>query len=256
MATLGTVYQTELIKSKNTFALWLACLGAGFMPALMFVVYLTKWETFVPQKGANVWNQFSFANLQGVSFFFIPFFVVLLCSLVINIEHKSNTWKYLLTLPVSRLSIYVNKLLIILTLTVVTYVLFIVFLLTAGVVLGILRPKLGFLDQTLALDGLLKLAFRSFVSTLAMLAIHYWLSIRLKNMIAAIGIGLICIVTATILFKRWEYAIYYPYTFTMYTIFSSEKSVKVLASHELYSLGYFVIITIAGYIDFSRFYKG
>ncbi|MCU0352245.1 MAG: ABC transporter permease [Cytophagales bacterium] len=256
MATLTTVYQTELIKSKNTFALWLVVLGAAFVPFLMFLIYMNKWENFLPKPGENPWNQFFIANWQVVSFIFIPFFIVLLCALVIGIEHKSNSWKHLFTLPVSKFSVYTSKLSVVLSLVLFCYLLFVLFLFMSGTLLGILRPKLAFLSHTPNVAGLLQFAGKSLVATLGMVAVHFWLSIRLRNLIQSVGIGLVCIVTATILFQRWENAVYFPYTYTMYTLTGDKESLHSLSKHEMYSLAYFVVVIGLGYVDFSRFYRG
>lgn len=256
MATLATVYRTEIIKSKNTFALWLAVLGAAFIPSVMFLIYLNRWESFVPKAGDNPWTIFLANAWNVVSFIFIPFFVVLLCTLVMGIEHKSNTWKHLFTLPVSKSAVYLGKLLIIISLVIACYVLFIGFLLVSGSVLGLIKPKLGFLAHTPDLPPVLKTAFKSFVSTLGILGIHYWLSIRLKNMILPIGIGLVGIVTATILINFWKNIIYYPYAFTIISTSPMFKPDGFLAASEWYSLGYFVVFGVLGYFDFRRFYRG
>ena len=256
MATLATAYRTEIIKSKHTFALWLAVLGAAFIPAVMFLIYLNRWESFVPKAGANPWAEFFGAAWNVVSFIFIPFFVVLLCTLVIGIEHKSNTWKQLFTLPVSKGTVYLSKLLIIISLTIACYVLFIGFLLVSGTVLGLFRSGLGFLSHTPDLLPVLKTGFKSFVSVLGILGIHYWLSIRLKNMILPIGIGLVGIVTATILVNFWKNIVYYPYAFTIISTSPMFKPTGFFADSEWYSLICFLIFSGLGYLDFRRFYRG
>ncbi len=256
MATLATAYRTEIIKSKHTFALWLAVLGAAFIPAVMFLIYLNRWESFVPKAGANPWAEFFGAAWNVVSFIFIPFFVVLLCTLVMGIEHKSNTWKQLFTLPVSKGTVYLSKLLIVISLAITCYILFIGFLLVSGTVLGLFKPKLGFLSHMPGLLPVLKIGFKSFVSVLGILGIHYWLSIRLKNMILPIGIGLVGIVTATILFSRWAHVVYYPYAFTILSASPLQKPTGFFAASELYSIICFLVFVGLGYLDFRRFYRG
>lgn len=256
MTTVTASFRSEIIKSKNTFALWLVLFGAAFSPALLFLIYLNRPANFIPKPGQNPWDFFMSNGLQFISFFFIPFFIVLLCGLVVSIEHKSNTWKHLFTLPVSKSTVYVNKLLIILSLAVICYGLFFVLLLVSGGLIGLVKPELKFMSHTPDFGLITKLLFRSFISTLGILAIHYWLSIRLKNMILPIGIGLVCIVTGTILFGRWDNLIYYPHAYTIFTIFPQPGHTSFLQKHEIYSLLYFAGVTLLGYVDFTRFYKG
>ncbi len=261
MTTATAVFQTELIKAKNTLALWLVIIGAAFVPTLFFLVYINRWERFVPPAGQNPWTLFFQTNFRTASFLFIPLFIILLCSLIVNIEHKSNAWKHLLTLPVSKGSLFLNKLLSILLLSLACYVLFMVFMLVSASLLGVFKPKLGFWNATPNLVELLKVAAKSFVSSLGVLAIHYWLSLRFKNMFVSIGIGLMCVITVTILVGRWDKTVFIPYTYTALTAmpFAAPKwnsSPYFLDYHEWFSLGYFVVLTLASYLDFTRFYKG
>jgi len=255
------VFRTELIKSKNTLAVWLVGLGAAFVPFLFFLIYLNRWEKFIPKAGENPWGIFFTNCLNTASFILIPFFIMLLSSLIVNIEHKSNAWKHLLTLPVSKSTLYLNKLGVIIGLTLVCYGLFVVFTLVAASLLGVLKPKLAFLSHVPDVAQFLRISFKSFVSSLGVLAIHYWLSLRFKNIFVSIGIGLVCIITATVLFGRWEYIVYVPYAYTALTAVPAmiPKTYAISSFfhfHELGSLLYFLVIGLAGYLDFIRFYRG
>jgi hypothetical protein len=261
MTTLA-VFRTEIIKSKNTLALWLVMLGAAFIPFLFFLIYINRWERFVPKPGVNPWTEFIDSNFRTGSFLLIPFFIVLLCSLVVTIEHKSNAWKHLLTLPVTKGTIYLNKLLLIIGLTLLCYCFFLVFMLLSAMLLGTLQSKLGFLSQAPEWTQLAKLTIKSFISTLGILAIHYWLSLRFKNLFVSIGIGLLCIITSTILLGRWEHVVFVPYTYTALTAVSPAAAPKwnvgpyFLTYHELFSLAYFGLVSLGSYLDFTRFYRG
>ena len=55
---------------------------------------------------------------------------------------------------------------------------------------------------------------KSFISTLAIVAIHFWLSFRLKNLFLNIGIGLAGVVVAVSMYiPHWPSIIYLPYAF-------------------------------------------
>ncbi len=261
MTTLAAVFRTELIKSKNTFAVWLVGLGAAFVPFLFFLIYLNRWEKFIPKTGENPWIVFFNNCLSTASFILIPFFIVLLSSLIVNIEHKSNAWKHLLTLPVSKSALYLNKLGVIIGLTLMCYGFFVIFTLLAASLLGLFKPKLGFLSHVPDVAQFLKIILQSFVSTLGVLAIHYWLSLRLKNIFVSLGIGLVGIITATVLLSRWDNTVYVPYAYTALTavptiIPKTYVNSSFFHFHELFSLVYFGVIGLAGYLDFIRLYRG
>ncbi|MBC8112630.1 MAG: ABC transporter permease [Verrucomicrobia bacterium] len=243
---------TDVIKSKNTFALWLTVLGAGFIPAVLFLIGFNKPE-FVATK-QNIWEiYFERGHIFSI-IFFMPFFVVLVISLLVQIEHKSNTWKHLLTLPIGKAEIYFSKLLLILTMLVLCYFLFVVFLLGGGFLLGIVHPKLPFLSQTPNFQFITKTGIKLFVASLAITSIHYWASLRIKNQILPIGIGLIGIVSTLILNEGWKNIVYFPWAFPLLT-YKFIKQPEFWLNHEWRSLAYFAVITLLGYLDFSRFYK-
>ncbi|THU40360.1 hypothetical protein FAM09_10865 [Niastella caeni] len=93
---------TEFIKSKKTFAWWLVICGAAFMPLFISFVFLSKWKWLIPQPSHNPWDDFSEMSWKGTTFMYLPFFVVLLICLSLNIEHKNNTWKHIFTLPIPK----------------------------------------------------------------------------------------------------------------------------------------------------------
>ena len=183
---------TEFIKSKNTFAWWLVFLGAGFMPFFVSFVFLTKWEHLIPQNGQNPWGDFTEMSWKGMGFLYTPFFIVLLICLYLNIEHKNNTWKHIFTLPVSKTSIYFEKLLTVLIFIAIFYGLYIPIWIICGYLVGLIRPQLLLSTHSPDYSSLFGLCFHSYVSSLGILAIHFWLSIRFKNMVIPVAIAVIC----------------------------------------------------------------
>lgn len=265
MKQLLAVYQMELIKTKHSFALWLTVLGAGFMPSFMLFVYLSNWERIANQAKGNPWDELFEMAWKGMSFFFTPFLVVLLICLLFNLDHRANTWKLLFTLPVSKGSIYGAKLLTLMTAILVFYGLYIPFLLLSGLVAGLLFPALGLLSHMPNVGQLVLVAGRSFIALQAVLALHFWLSIRLKNMIIPIGLALVGNIVFVALFQgQWPYIIYYPYAFNYLSVapppflvnYDQYGAHASWAPHEYFSLLVFLIISCLSYLDFTKSYRG
>src|SRR5258706_9945724 len=133
MKELLVVYRTELIKTKNSFATRLVILGAVFIPAFFVSNIFYHWRDYVHYlvaENPNPWNEYSRKLFNGVHFTFLPLLIVLITALVFNIEHKSNTWKHIFVLPVSKAKIFIGKYLVLLTLVLLLYcILFISYLL-------------------------------------------------------------------------------------------------------------------------------
>lgn len=249
----------ELKKIKSSFALWLAILGAGFIPLFMLLVYINKWKHMVPKLGENPWQVLSNIAWKGNSFMFIPFVIVLMSCLLQNIEHKNNTWRLLFTMPISKGVIFINKFLVLIILIILFYLLFTVFALGVGLVVGIILPQMKFLDYSPRIGEFSLLAFKSFLSSLSILAIHFWLSIRIKNMIIPIGIACACFVVFFALFQaHWDDIIYFPYAFNYLSIaeVNFEKDVRygIFFKHEVISIIYFISVSVISYFDFTKKY--
>lgn len=253
--TIANVYKAELIKTKNTFALWLTILGAALIPIFLLIAYIAKWKSFIPKGDENAWSNLFSVGYNGVSSLFIPLFIVLLTSLLINIEHKSNTWKHIFVQPVSKGKVYFSKLFVVLQSVILCYVLFVCFLLLAGFIAGSLKQELGFFSVHPPWMKILEVTFKSFLSTLALIGIHFWLSFRVKNIILPIGLGLAGVVISLILLGRWEHVIYIPYAYTALSIHMADPN-SFLSDFHIISIIYFFVFTMLGYIDFKKYYRG
>lgn len=247
----------ERRKTRNSAAFWLSVLGAGFVPAVFVLIYWFKPQAGFPPPNApadyngwDVWLGRAWSVASGV---FLPFYVVLLNALVVNIEHRNNTWKYVFTQPMPRWAVWVGKLLVIQALVVLCFLLFDGFLLVTGYVMGLVNEK--FVLHNHAPDwGLLgKLTLKLYLATLGMAGLHYWLANRVKNLVLPIGLALGGLVITSLVLK-WEYVDWFPYAHPMLSMRSVaiDQAGPLLARHEWISLGYFALLTGLGYVDLLR----
>jgi len=254
-------FLTEIIKIKNSFAKWLILLGAFIMPAFVAFVALNKWKLLVKEIHDNPWALFSEMSWKGMAFFYSVFFIVLLVCLYFNIEYKNNTWKHVFTLPIKKGQLYINKLLAVVVFVVCYYILFVPFWIIIGYLLGAIRPQLQLITHMPDLELLFSNCFHSVISSLSIIAIHIWLSIRFKNMIIPIGFAVFCSIVMVALFQgSSEEVRYFPYAYHYLSIstppFFHESKWGPLPQHEWYSLGFFFVFTMLGYWDFTRKFSG
>src|SRR5215217_3217832 len=92
-------FSTEIIKVKNSFALWLTILCAVIVPIGLLLSFFYEWKLLIPQPGQNPWNDYLIRAFNGCAFT-APLFVLLLNGLILNIEHTSEGWKHIFTLPI------------------------------------------------------------------------------------------------------------------------------------------------------------
>jgi hypothetical protein len=247
------LFYTELIKLKNTFALWLTLSGALFVPLILFATYLSDVESFVPGYGVNPWDDFLVRTLNGCCFFSIGF-VLLIIGLIIHIEHKANAWKHLFTLPVGRGRIYLGKLLVIFAMVIGFFTLYLSFSVAAGITLGYAAPDFGFSKFPVPGMHLFRFVTEFFISILPTVFLQYWLSFRQKNLITSLGIGLGGLMIGLLL-KSWEYIIYLPYAAPFQMLNYKED----VASHQRFYLlnaVYTVLFVMLSYKDFTKRFRG
>lgn len=247
--------KNETLKLKGTFALGLAIISALFIPIIYFFYYLLKSKTLVPAEGVNPWEKFMTQQIQVSASLLIPLFIVLITSLIIQIEHKSSSLKYLFSLPVPKWSIYFGKLTVSVGLILFIYILFFFAMLAVGSIVGLIHDELNFLDYFPNYQKPLKLLFRSFIAILGIVGIQFWISFRIKNFIAPLGIGIVLVITGLIVYKTGE-SLYFPYSYSSISLVAlsiEESNISLWFPKVAFlSLSYFITFSILGFLSISK----
>lgn len=247
-----TCFLNELRKLKGTFASWLILVGAFFIPVLYLIYYLTKSTGKITPEGLNPWDKFFGLHFMAAGPLLVPLFIVLLTSLILQIEHKADGLKKIFSLPVPRWCFFGAKILIVLLLILVTYIFFLLFVLGTGFLLGYCKPGLDLHLFQPNYMLYLKALFRSFVAVLGILGIQFWLSIKIKNFMIPLGVGIVMIVAALTV-HRAEEAIFFPYTYNLLNIFNADPvNMKWFTKASFLSLVVFSVTLIGSYIHASK----
>lgn len=245
--------KAELIKTKRSASFWLSLIGAAVIPLVFFLVYVLKPEKNYKTFEVKPWEIHFIQGWQAFSLFLLPMFVILICSLIPQIEFKNNTWKQVFASPLSTGNVFFSKYISIVMMILFLFLMFNVFMLLSGIVPNLLFSKYTFLDKPVDWVTLMKLNLKTFVSLLGIISIQYWMGLRFKNFIVPIGIGLGLLVTAMIL-SPWEHIDKFPFAFP-YLTFSGviENKTKLVGplfkNHELNSIGYFALFTFIAFLD-------
>ncbi|MCM3439444.1 ABC transporter permease [Metabacillus halosaccharovorans] len=167
---------------KISICMWiLVFLGPIGIFALTTVNYLVRYDWLIRQTD-DYWLQL----LRQINLFLTPALLLgttLLASLFANIEHKTNSWKQLLALPISRVKVYSSKFMTI------SYLLFISTLLMfiGTMVFG------SFFDweQSMPIKEIAINSFYPFFAALPILAFQLWYSVASSNQGTPLTIGII-----------------------------------------------------------------
>lgn len=238
---------SELLKCRKTQAYWLTITGSAFIPLVTLIIYLSKPEIFTKNLHDNPWMGHLNETWKPASAFLLPLYVILVTSLVVQIEFRNNTWKQVYASPRSYADIYFSKLLVIHILIASCFILFNMFLLLSGYIANIFYSDYTFFSTPVPWDRLLKSTSRLYVSVLAMTSIQFWISLRLRNYIAPMGIGIGLLICGFMIFQ-WDKIIYYPYMYPAVTFFK-DKLTGQMGVQGMWSLVYMAAITALSFWD-------
>ena len=245
--------KNEFIKLKRTFAFWLTIISAILFPILFFIAYFLKHKTNTPEIGINPWEKFMTTQIENSIPFFIPMFIVLITSLIMQIEHKSLGLKHLFALPIPKWSVYFGKLTIVIFAIITTYVYYYIAILLTGALLGLIHPDLAFLNFQPEHLKFIKILFISFIASLGIIGIQFWLSFRFQNFIVPLGVGMFLAIIGIIISQAPQ-SIYFPYSFSVLSVSLGDKTPLILgvSSITVFSTICFLATSILGFANIKR----
>lgn len=239
--------KAELWKCRKTAAYWITLAAALFLPLALTVVYILRPGPHIKAQGAQPWI-WHIKNVWEISaIFFLPMYVILVTSLVIQIEYRSNTWKQVYASPRSYADIFFSKFIVVQLLILSCMLLFNAMLIVGPYLPSIIHKGYKFTSTPIPWKLLLTLSGKLYLAILGMTALQYWLSLRFRNYIVPLGIGLTLLVTGIVI-HNWEHISYYPYAYSMLTYFKFEKA-QGFYRHEMFSLIWVAVVLGLGLFD-------
>jgi len=257
-------FRSEFYKTRKTMGFWSAVLLPLLLCSLLFFGFYHKSDHLANMPGAIAWLQFAGAILAVMGSLLLPMLIVFIGYSVNNIEHKSETWKSLFSLPIAKWSVYSAKYAYAFFLVLMCLSLFVLFTLGFGNLLSILKPVLKFNEYNIA--GLLsKIYLKLLLSSLGILSIQFLLSLLFRDFLKPMGIGFVCTIAGVIMANvDWKYAYLFPYSHPMLTIkgivehknesngggipqltidlFSNYIFVSLAVAAGVFILGYFIVL--------------
>ncbi|UPT68403.1 MAG: ABC transporter permease [Sphingobacteriales bacterium JAD_PAG50586_3] len=248
--------QSEWLKTKRSTSFWLAIIGGFFIPLIWLIIFFYKGETindYPPIPG--MWTIHYNSLWQNMVSFLLPMGVILSSSLITQLEYKNNTWKQVHTTPQSFATVYFAKLSAILLLTLQFFVFF-----NIGILLSAYIPTLvlegGLPNESLPVWEVIKSNTKIFITILPIIAIQYLISLRFKNFLVSVGIGLLGLIGALIATPVWEHAYLIPYSYSIMNIITPAQA-NVPGNFYVTAIIFFAVVTGINYfIYINRSEKG
>jgi hypothetical protein len=252
-------FQSEFYKTRKTMGFWSAVLLPLLICLLLFVGFFNKSNHLANVPGMMAWLQFAGAILAVMGSLLLPMLIIFIAYSVNNIEHKSETWKSLFSLPIAKWSIYSAKYFYAFFLVFLCLALFMLFTLGFGNFLSMLKPELKFNEYHIE-KLLAQIYFKLLLASLGILSIQFLLSLLFRDFLKPMGIGF-TLTIAGVIFANvgWQYAYLFPYSLPMQTIKElvnnrmndgpgmPQITVDIFTKDIFVSLGVAVVVFILGY---------
>lgn len=241
--------RSEILKTKRTASFYFTLVGAAVVPVIFLLNVLGEGLDSTKKDPLNLIFKL-LADMNGLAFF--PWFIILVCTLLPQIEYRNNTWKQVFTSPQPKLAVLTAKFATIHLLLLLFLVSTHVFMFLSILLANAIDPAIGLFRNPLDGQTVLVNAANTYVSMLALGAIHFWLGIRFRNFIVPIAVGLALWLTGTILVLEYHSstAYYFPYS---YQAMSLSPKMKPHLEQVLWtSAGYAVLVLVLGYFDLRR----
>jgi hypothetical protein len=254
-------FRSEFYKSRKTAGFWGAILLPFFVSLMALLIFYFKSEKFITMPAMMLWVQFALVALGLMGTLLLPMYTIFVAYSVNNVEHKADTWKTLFSLPISRWSVYGAKFAYAMFLVLLCLTLFVLFTITFGNLLSVLKPELKFNTYHLEWE-LTQVYFKLFLSSLGILSIQFLMSLLWSDFIKPMGIGFILtIVGVTAASKEWEYSYAFPYAHPMValtTMFKNKKGpahdivIDVFTKDVFVAVAVSVVVFVVGYFIVQR----
>lgn len=245
--TFITSFRSEFLKIKRTSVIYLVLIAAFVIP---FVMIFDPGSADPNNPDVNSADSFYREAFMVFVFVFLPFFFVLVSTLLMQIEVRNNAWKQVLTSPQSFFHILLAKFAVLHVLAFTFLVIYNVYMIMSAAAINMIYgfDFLAYLDRW---PELLKLNLIAYGSTMGISALSFWLALRSKNFIAPIALGiLLWLIGPFVAFElklphmdKYVYAI--PFTIV------SKKFEHQHALHQLISGGYAVLFFGIAYLEFT-----
>lgn len=203
---MWAVLRSEWIKWRKSPIIWLIFVS----PALCSLIGLLDSEN----GGGNQWDEL--LRMMGImhALLLMPLLTGVFAASVCRLEHAGGGWKQLLSLPVSRSSVFIAKFVSVMLLLLATQAVFLGALLLVGTIKGFTDP--------LHWSGLLFSLIGSWLACMPLAALQMGVSVAWASFAAPLAINAIFTIPNIIIANSERFAPYYPWDHPVLILLSQQ----------------------------------
>ncbi|WP_162303917.1 ABC transporter permease [Paracnuella aquatica] len=239
--------RSETLKLKRTLAVYLCVAAAAFGPLMSFLEHMEPDEKL--QQGLP-WTQHFLEGREPICIALLPFYIILVCALMMQIENRDKTWKQVLSSPQPKINIFLGKFWVLQGMVLLFLLSYNLFTALTGGIIEIMDPAIygGKLD----LYQILTVNMQTWILSLGLSAIQFWISLRFRNFVAPLAIGLVgWFMSPMMLFQfKTDLVEYFPYAFTILSVMPDYKA--NIVTYQWYAIITAVVFLSIAYIQFRN----
>src|ERR1035438_5421119 len=209
-------FKSEWLKKKHSLASWLVIIGAFFTPAIILIAKLVRYKGLeATNRAPDFWETLWKSSWESMSIFLLPLGTILATSLITQLEYKNNTWKQLHTAPQRFTTLFFAKLSVITVMLLQFFLLFNIGIWLTAMIPSLLVPGASFPKERVPWLFFAQENARFFIEALPIMALQYLVSLKFKNFLVPVGMGIILWILS-IAVVNWKWGWLAPYTYCTY----------------------------------------
>jgi len=243
--------RAEFLKIKRTSLIYFTLLAASLVPLIMALDNLDGTPSENLTKTDPFWAFYS-EGWMYIAFLILPMFIVLTSTLLLQIEHRNNTWKQVLASPQQFLTILVAKFIVLQVFMILMLVAHNVLMMVIAVPIDYLNPDFKILSNINKLDQVLLVNARTYFAALGISGLQFWLALRFRNFIPSLGIGLVlCIMSPMLVFELNIEYILDKFPFALSILVNIPRFKEMSVGMQFLSVGYMVTFMVIAFAEFN-----
>ena len=244
---------SEWLKRRRSLTWPLIAGSACFIPAIIFLSRFRHVETLPAlYRAPRFWEQLWRQSWEAMALMILPLAIMLLASLLAQVEYRNNAWKQVHATPQPLAAIFTAKLVVLLVLVALLILCFNVAIYAAGALPAILFDGVS-LPGALRAGYFLDRNVRFFLDVLPIVALQFVMAILFRSFLAPLGIGMgLWIFSVGTMSWRYSWTIPYSAASLDYLSVEYQRTVPLPASPSAIALAWFVVFTVVGYVLYSR----
>ncbi|MCU0438266.1 MAG: ABC transporter permease [Raineya sp.] len=250
MTTFLYSFQSEWIKLRRSSALWLTLVGGLLIPAIILIARLIRYKQTSQENALEqVWTILFNRCWENMAILVLPVGIILVASLIHQIEYRNNAWKQLLTSPQSLHTIFWSKYLVVFLMLFGFFILLNLGIYLTGVIPALFYSSIPFPKGKFPIAFFVEKNLYFMLGILPILGFQYLMSLHIKNFIVPIGIGFALLV-ASLIGISWEHNYTLPYNYAAIEYLMGNRHLPIQGNIRSWAVSYFFLATIISYVLF------